>query len=548
MTLFGGTSSGINRHPLHGVAYWLLLAVGCVAFYLMNIYTVLMEEDMFHATIEGTHGQPINNLMDVLRSWWNHYLDCNGRTANLTDYLFNGLLGKSVFNVFNTLVFGLLAHLLSRLGTGRNSLTALAVFYVFVIAAMPLPGETMLWLAGSCNYMWAVTASLAFTAYLLWHRNPSPGWLMGSIVLLLSFLTGASNEGTTLGFTSGLVVYYLFHRDRVDCAVVIAMAGFMLGNVLLLSSPGTWGRASLEVGGDLGATISLGGHFKLLLSQSIKYVAPALAVVACLGALFIPKLRERLFSKPWPWVFLCLMAFVLVLGKAQERPYTAFAVVAFLVMLMALEWLLGRQRWLRVLMIVACLALCAYKCPYHLNSIKAFKSHFQKIEADISQTDARQVILKERKFNGFTRFMKYYWLDSWGYFIYEEPWCIHFDKDNVQFVNDSIYNRYHENRLLDGARPMAFTTSHPADVEALLEVPDQEYCAVKMRNDSIHHTHQFAQATDARGNALTPIFYFPLRYQDHLYYIFPAFNDTIARIDFPALGLDHPSISLNLPK
>lgn len=544
MTARDGISSA-RRHPLHGMAYWLMLLVGCVAFYLMNHYTVLMEEDMFHATIEGTHGQPINTLLDVLRSWWNHYLDCNGRTANLADYLFNGLLGKSAFNVCNTLVFGVLAHLVSRLATGRNSMTALAVFFAFVIFAMPLPGETMLWLAGSCNYMWAVTASLAFTAYLLWHRNSKPGPWMGLAVMLLSFLVGASNEGTTLGFTAGLLLYYLFNRSKVDRAVLIAMTGFVLGNILLLTSPGTWHRASGEVGGDLGMTISLSDHFRLLLSQSVKYVAPALAVVACLAALFIRRLRERLFSAPWPWIFLCLLFFVLILGKAQERPYTAFAVVAFIVMLMALDWLLDRQHWLRLVVIVACLALSVYKYPHHLNTIKAFQSHFRQIEAAIVQTDSRQVILKVPQFNGYTRFMKHYWLDSWNYFIYEEPWCIHFDKDNIQFVGDTIYNRFHEHRLLDGAVSVPFTASHPDDVEDVLFVHG-DYCAVKMKGDTISQSYQFAQPTDSQGEAMTPIFYFPLLYQGHEYFIFPAFNNIIAQIEFDALGLDRPAVMLTL--
>jgi hypothetical protein len=538
--------SSLRRHPLLGVAYWLLLALGCVAFYLMNIYTVLMEEDMFHATIEGTHGQPINSLLDVLRSWWNHYLDCNGRTANLADYLFNGLLGKAVFNVCNTLVFGLLAHLISRLATGRNSLLALALFFAFVILAMPLPGETMLWLAGSCNYMWAVTASLAFTAYLLWHRNPKPGPWMGLVVMLLSFLVGASNEGTTLGFTAGLLLYFFFHRGKVDRAVLIAMTGFILGNILLLTSPGTWHRAAGEVGGDLGLTISFTDHFRLLFSQSVKYVAPALAVLACLAALVSRRLRQRLFDTPWPLVFLSLLAFVLVLGKAQERPYTAFALVAFIVMLRALDCLVERQPWIRLLAIVACLAICGYKYPHHLNAIKAFKAHFQQIEASIRQTDSRQVILKTSDFGGFTRFMKFYWLNSCNYFIYEEPWCIHFDKDNIQFVTDSIYDRYHQGRLLDGAYPISFTTTHPADVEALMSVQG-DYYAIKMKADTISLSYQFAQTQDEQGNPLKPIFYFPVLYQGHEYFIFPSLPDSVAHINFPALGLDHDPVTLNLP-
>ncbi len=545
MTLpLDGISSG-KRRLWHDVAYWLLMAAACVAFYLMNLYTVLMEEDMFHATIEGTHGQPINGLMDVLRSWWNHYLLCNGRTANLVDYLFNGLLGKSLFNVVNTLVFGALAHLVVRFAAGRNSLAVLAAFFAFVLAAFPLPGETMLWLAGSCNYMWAVTASLAFVAYLLWHRNPRPGWLLGTVVLVLSFLVGGSNEGTTLGFAAGLVLYYLFNRDRIDRAVVIAMAGYLLGNMMMLTSPGLWARTG-EVGGDLGATIPLIDHFRLLLSQSVKYVAPVLAVVACLIALVVPRWRGKLVSTPWPLVFVCLLAFVLVLGKAQERPYTAFAVVAFIVMAIAMVMVLERWRWLSPLAVVVCVALCVYKYPHHLRAIKAFQTYFQSIEDTIRQTPDRQVLLNVESYEDYTRFMKFYWLNSWNYFIYEEPWCIHFDKDNIQFVNDTVYRRFNEGRLLDGAMPVPFTSTHPA-VESVLAPPDTAYIAVKVASDTVSHTYQFASVKDTHAAPMPPQFYFPLLYQGREYFLFPSLSDSISQIEFPALGLDHDPVTITFP-
>ena len=532
-----------KRRLWHGIAYWLLLIAGCVAFYLMNLYTVLREEDMFHATIEGTHGHPIDSLWDVLRSWWNHYLDCNGRTANLVDYLFNGLLGKPLFNVINTLVFGAMAHLVTRFSAGRDSLTVLAVFFVFILVAIPLPGETMLWLAGSCNYMWAVTASLAFVAYLLWHRNPRPGWLLGSIVLVLSFLAGGSNEGTTMGFAAGMMLYYLFQRDRVDRAVVLAMAGYLLGNVMLLTSPGLWARTG-EVGGDLGATIPLMDHFRLLLSQSVKYITPVLAVMACLLALLVPRWRGKLVSTPWPLLFLCLMGFVLVLGKAQERPYTAFAVVAFIVMALALFMVLERWRWLCPLLTVLSLALCVYKYPHHLRFIKAFQTYFQDIENTIRQTPDRQVLLNVQSYDDYTRFMKFFWLDSWNYFIYEEPWCIHYGKDNIQFVNDTIYRRFNEGRLLDGAVSVPFSSTHPADVESLFTVPDSTYFAVQMASDTITRSYQFAVVTDANGSPMQPLFYFPLLYQGREYFLFPTISDSVSTITFPALGLDREDVTL----
>ena len=128
------------------------------------------------------------SLLDIFRSYWNHYLGHDGRVANLPDFLFNGLLGKQLFNVCNTLVFGLMAYMISRHSTRRNSATVLAMLFAYITAAWPVPGETLLWLAGSCNYLWTITASLLFIAYLLWHRNPKPAWIQGVLVFVLSFL------------------------------------------------------------------------------------------------------------------------------------------------------------------------------------------------------------------------------------------------------------------------------------------------------------------------------------------------------------------------
>ena len=46
---------------------------------------------------------------------------------------------------------------------------------------------------------------------------------------------------------------------------------------------------------------------------------------------------------------------------------------------------------------------------------------------------------------------------------------------------------------------------------------------------------------------MKPIFYFPVLYQGHEYFIFPSLGDSVAHIDFPALGLDHDPITLTLP-
>ena len=131
----------------HDTAYWALLLAACAVFWWMNVLTPFKEDDMVHSLVSGewTH---MRTLGDFLRSCYNKYFVLNGRTSDMTAELFCGLLGKPLFNVCNTLVFAALAHLVSLLATGRRSLLALAMLLACIGTCYPVPGETMLWLAG----------------------------------------------------------------------------------------------------------------------------------------------------------------------------------------------------------------------------------------------------------------------------------------------------------------------------------------------------------------------------------------------------------------
>ena len=106
-------------------------------------------------------------FMDFLRAQYDHYMTANGRCADFFATLFCAYLGKPLFNVVNTLMFAGMAHLVSLLSTGRRSVLVLALFIAYVGLWFPVPGQTMLFVAGSCNYMWAIVASLLMVYLLL---------------------------------------------------------------------------------------------------------------------------------------------------------------------------------------------------------------------------------------------------------------------------------------------------------------------------------------------------------------------------------------------
>lgn len=535
----------LNRITLlKQVLYWALMIAGCAVILVMNIHTTLKEDDFLHATIYGTNGEPVNNLLDLLKSLWNHYMWHDGRSANIPDFLFNGLLGKPLFNVCNTLVFGLMAHLVSRFSTGRNSVTVLAMLFAYIIAAWPVPGETMMWVAGSCNYLWAIVASLLFITYLLKHRNAKPGWLLGIVVALLSFLAGAANEGTTMGIFLGLALYYLFNRDKVDRAVVIAMTGYLLGILWLLGSPGMWDRASYDISYESGAFQLFSERCDMLIDRSMRFITPVAAALLGVIALMKNGVKKTLTGSPWAFIYLSLLAFVFAVGMGTLRMYCALCLISFIIMSMVLDYAFKRWQWIAAIVTVACLAVCVYKVPSNVRTVKVYEDFFRQTEQDINQCDSSQAILKVHDFKGYSRFVKRFCLDSWNHFIYESTLVMHYKKDNVQFVSDSIYYRFHEGRFMDDMRPMPFTTSDQGEIVGVYASPGQEYMVVKTNHNSIIHSSQETTMLDADGNPITPQHFFPLLYQGTFYLVFPVLDNKINKIYFPGFGHDREPVEM----
>ncbi len=536
--------SPANRQRLADAAYWLLLIGGCVVFLLMNLYTTIKEDDLFHSSVGSRALQPITGLMDVLRSWVDYYR-FDPRTSNFLSFLFDGILGKGVFNVCNTLVFGLMAHLFSRLATGRNSVMALVVLYTCMVTVLPVPGETMLWMDGSFNYMWTFTASMLLVIYLMKHREKRPGLLMDAALLLLAVFVGGMNEGTTFGVFGGLVLYYLFNRDRVDGTVVIVMTGYLLGVVLLLTCPGVWERASAEVNHDTGFMSMIVSRGRLLVDKSLQYVTPAAAIVVLVLSVVVRSFRRTFTTTPFPFIFLVMLAFAFAVGKDQYRLYYAVSMMGLILVTMAIYAVCKRVWWLHLIVIVGGLALCAKYYPSNIRTMKQYQEFFNQVDAKIKQSPDRQVILEVPRFNGYSRFIKYLNLDSWNFLIRQETLCFHYNKDNIQFVNSEILDGYRQGTLLDGAVGLPFDAPSCDKIMEVLTVPHSNFMAVKMQQDTVTHSYQFAQAFMADGTPKQfPVPYFPLLYQGHEYLIFPTLDTDVTRLSFNPFSLEGTPIDL----
>ncbi len=544
MTSFSSITDTAAGKRWHDAAYWGLMLAACAVFYWMNVLTPLKEDDMLHSMVIGDL-TPINSLGDLLHGYRNKFLITNGRTSDMVAELFCGLLGKPLFNVFNTLMFGLLAHLVSLLATGRRSLLAQGMLYACIGTCFPVPGETMLWLAGSCNYLWSITGALLVVYYLLHHRPGRLPWWKSLLVMLGAMLAGAGNEAISFGLFGGLCLYYACNRRLIDRTVVTVLAGYLLGVLLIMSSPAAWMRASS--GGivtDLGIKDLLLSRFYIVGSKMVHHLVPVAAIAVGIAALAWKGFKSLKHS-PWPYIFLALAAMLLVFGLMPERPYAGFVTVSLIITILAADALLGRPWWLRTAAVLACLAVAGVTMGRGIKALEEYKRLDDSVVNEIKAAPA-QAILREQAHPGNNRFLYPLPMKSDAFFPNEYTWRAYFGKENVQFVSDSVYVRYHEGRLMDGAIEMPFESDRPALTGQMLAFPDQDYMLLPLALDTLPTAYQVGTAywNDAsqaltqaeqdyrRRHALTgksdPFGYYPLRYDGRVLMVLPLLDNNVS--------------------
>lgn len=527
----------------HDVAYWGLMLVACAVFYWMNVLTPFKEDDMLHSMVIGDL-TPINSVSDLLHCWWNKYLITNGRSSDMVAELFCGLLGKPLFNVLNTLMFGLLAHVVSLLATHRRSLLAQGMLYACIGTCYPVPGETMLWLAGSCNYLWTITASLWFLYYLLYHPSKRMGWGKSILFFLGAMLAGAGNEATSFGLLAGMVLYYAFNRRQIDRTVIVGMAGYLLGVLCIVASPAAWERA---MGGgivtDLPVQDLLVSRLYILAEKTMRFLVP-LAAIAVGIAVLAWKGFKTLKTSVWPYIFIMIVLVLAVLGLNAERPYAGLATVSLIVTIIAADALTSRYRLLRAAVVAACLALSAFTFGKGIKSLTEYQAIEAEVLDEVKQAPS-QALLRERPFSVYNRFLYPLKFKSDWYFTNEYIWRAYFDKENIQFVSDSVYTRFNEGRLLDGAMAMPFVSDQPATAGELVAFPDQDYMLLTLRTDTLPTAYQVGTAyrsdtdqslsaseeTYRRQHAINttsdPFGYYPLRYEGQVLMVLPLMGNEV---------------------
>ena len=225
--------------------YGVLFVIMNVMNYLTPIHILDDIKYSFVITNIFDTEQPIQSVSDIVNSMCNHWLNVNGRiTTHFFVQLFTGLLGKSVFNIFNSFMFCLMIYLILKLTEYKSKYVVGELFLLasFLIL-MPSFNQTVLWLAGSINYLWSAVFVLLF---LLWMKKNIGKDLSYKILFFapVSLLFGWTHECLSLPVSMALGLYCLINIKRIyNRLFFVCVLFYIAGTILTVFAPSTLSRA-----------------------------------------------------------------------------------------------------------------------------------------------------------------------------------------------------------------------------------------------------------------------------------------------------------------
>ena len=409
------------------VAYGAFACMVAFIIYTLCYFTPLSRDDWSYFFIFGTN-ERITSLADVLKSQYAHYFEFNGRAVcHVLLQAIEAFLGKGVFNVLNTLMFLVFLYAIA-INVSKNKKQYYKIFSAsFFLLFLLFPGFDLgvLWMSGSLNYLWPATA-LLFFHYVLVNKQYLPKTYI--FLFLFGFLCGWTNEAFVLGLAGAYFLYYAVKRKELTTQRVVMLAGFFIGALFLIFSPGSISKAN-----DSSSYHDIFVVLNCVLEMNNLRIMPLLAIVVVVMAVM-----RRVSLKQWlcrEAVLLIAMfitfAFVVYTTYTSEHSRWGIELFALLMVLRLLPWERMSSTIFHVAnVVVAVVALFAFQANY-----KCYKVN----EAEFAQMSRHEFPI-ETEIADFSpaldRFVVAYEYAEWG------DHSKHYGKDigpSKYFGYDSVY-------------------------------------------------------------------------------------------------------------
>ena len=249
----------------------IIFGVALLMIYIYNLLTPYWSDDYMYAF----EARQAASLWDLIKQQYGEYLSNSGRIIGQFNIRLSLLGSKHIFNVINTGMFGALVLLIySNIRRKKKyDIFMLLLILTFLWRYTVSFGQTMLWICGSCNYLWGSVFILGFVTlcrYLLENagkvKHPS---LVATGVFFFGVLAGWCNENTSGGGLLLLLLFganYLWDRKKAGEKsfypfLITGVVGMCCGILGMISAPGVRSRSATMSAGEYTGLVGLVSRF-----------------------------------------------------------------------------------------------------------------------------------------------------------------------------------------------------------------------------------------------------------------------------------------------
>lgn len=247
--------------------FWLTVAAAFITIFIYNFLTPYLSDDYFYAC----EVRQARSFWDLIRQQYGEYLSNSGRVVGQFNVRLSLVFDKQVFNLVNSGMFVLLVLLMyANIRRKRKyDIFVLLLIITFLWKFAVDFGQTMLWICGSCNYLWGSVFILGFiTFYRFFLNHPEKmkhKILLAAGTFFFGVLAGWCNENTSGG---GLLLVIMFALNfwqeekkkgekRQSAFIITGMLGMCCGILGMISAPGVRSRSAVMSDGEYSGIVGL---------------------------------------------------------------------------------------------------------------------------------------------------------------------------------------------------------------------------------------------------------------------------------------------------
>lgn len=475
----------MQSNNLKNKTHLFLLAVFLFLFWIFNEYSFRFSDD-YSIGYSAQIGGRFDTILKILKDTATTYFHWSGAfLPTIFGRLFCGYFtSKAIFNIANTIVFGVFLHFCISLILLINRNADRKILVTILFAALwylccPVPSETMFWMSGTVNYLWNCTLCILFIFGFMQYADKNSSTAAKLMFATLAFLAGTTNVISTMAIAAALLLDSVSHRKNISGNRRVFCIGFFIGALVLYCAPGNYERFSVYYG----AFDSLSENVKYAIHSRLLTFAQYRAVYLCAAGLLLlriaDKSRFKEFLKENRFLLsmsgTAVLAFSVIFGS---EPRSAFF-PELIASIATANLILHHLKWKTIIYVTATLSiLCVIDFPFALRAVIEQNKNNEQLMVDLKSGNGEacfETIPSPHRMANPIR------IDSWSRYGI----CKTYDLEKV-VLHPLLYCRRDEFATICSVQnhrqelhPYAFYCDH----SLILQIPDSVSCGNSISYD-----------------------------------------------------------------